>query len=75
MERRRFLGALAGASLGLGLKDPFTEFARAQNTAQAGAILSGQSSKMSEFPQNSTIVLVHGAWADGSCWFPWNSAA
>ena len=68
MERRRFLGALAGASLGLGLKDPFTEFARAQNTAQAGAILSGQSSKMSEFPQNSTIVLVHGAWADGSCW-------
>src|SRR5437879_3139448 len=23
---------------------------------------------MSEFPQNSTIVLVHGAWADGSCW-------
>ena len=68
MERRRFLGALAGASLGLGLKDPFTEFARAQNTAQASAILSGQSSKMSEFPQNSTIVLVHGAWADGSCW-------
>lgn len=23
---------------------------------------------MSEFPQNSTIILVHGAWADGSCW-------
>jgi pimeloyl-ACP methyl ester carboxylesterase len=23
---------------------------------------------MSEFPRNSTIVLVHGAWADGSCW-------
>jgi pimeloyl-ACP methyl ester carboxylesterase len=23
---------------------------------------------MSEFPQNSSIVLVHGAWADGSCW-------
>jgi pimeloyl-ACP methyl ester carboxylesterase len=23
---------------------------------------------MSAFPQNSTIVLVHGAWADGSCW-------
>jgi pimeloyl-ACP methyl ester carboxylesterase len=21
-----------------------------------------------EFPQDSTIVLVHGAWADGSCW-------
>jgi pimeloyl-ACP methyl ester carboxylesterase len=23
---------------------------------------------VSAFPENSTIVLVHGAWADGSCW-------
>jgi pimeloyl-ACP methyl ester carboxylesterase len=23
---------------------------------------------MSEFPKNSAILLVHGAWADGSCW-------
>lgn len=23
---------------------------------------------MSTFPQNSAVVLVHGAWADGSCW-------
>jgi hypothetical protein len=23
---------------------------------------------MSSFSQNVTIVLVHGAWADGSCW-------
>jgi pimeloyl-ACP methyl ester carboxylesterase len=23
---------------------------------------------MSSLPQNSTVVLVHGAWADGSCW-------
>ena len=23
---------------------------------------------MNAFPHNSTIVLVHGAWADGSCW-------
>jgi pimeloyl-ACP methyl ester carboxylesterase len=23
---------------------------------------------MSSFPQNSSILLVHGAWADGSCW-------
>jgi pimeloyl-ACP methyl ester carboxylesterase len=23
---------------------------------------------VSEFPQNSTIILVHAAWADGSCW-------
>ena len=23
---------------------------------------------MGEFPENSTIVLVHAAWADGYCW-------
>jgi pimeloyl-ACP methyl ester carboxylesterase len=23
---------------------------------------------MSAFPENSTVVLTHGAWADGSCW-------
>ena len=23
---------------------------------------------MSSFTQNATVVLVHGAWADGSCW-------
>ena len=23
---------------------------------------------MNAFPQNSTVVLAHGAWADGSCW-------
>jgi len=23
---------------------------------------------MNHFPENSTIVLVHGAWADGSSW-------
>ena len=23
---------------------------------------------MNAFPQNSTVVLTHGAWADGSCW-------
>ena len=23
---------------------------------------------MNSFPQNSTAILVHGAWADGSCW-------
>jgi pimeloyl-ACP methyl ester carboxylesterase len=23
---------------------------------------------MSSFVQNATIILVHGAWADGSCW-------
>src|SRR6202044_3389734 len=66
MERRRFLGALTAASLGVALKGSLTRFARAQNTAQAAA--NSQVSKTSGFPPNSTIMLVHGAWADGSCW-------
>ena len=53
MERRSFIGALTAASLGVGLK--------------GGLALEG-SSTSSGFPQDSTIILVHGAWADGSCW-------
>jgi pimeloyl-ACP methyl ester carboxylesterase len=68
MQRRSFLGALAAASLGVAVEGSLTEFARAHNSATAPASLSGQASKMSEFSQNSTIILVHGAWADGSCW-------
>lgn len=68
MERRRFLGAVAAASLGVVLEGSLTEFARAQNAAQAGAGGPGRVAKRSEFPENSTIVLVHAAWADGSCW-------
>jgi pimeloyl-ACP methyl ester carboxylesterase len=67
MERRRFLGAVTAASLGLALDGSFTEFARAQNAARAGAGAAG-AAKKSEFPENATIVLVHAAWADGSCW-------
>src|SRR5271155_5308959 len=66
MERRRFLGALTVASLGAALDGSLTQFAGAQNTARATA--NQQTSKASGFPPNSTIVLVHGAWADGSCW-------
>ncbi len=66
MERRRFLGALTAASLGVALDGSLAKFARAQDTAQAAE--NSTSSKMSEFPQNATIILVHGAWADGSCW-------
>ena len=68
MERRGFLGALTAASLGVVLKSSFADLAQAQNTAQRAAGSPGQASKTSEFPENSTIVLVHGAWADGSCW-------
>ena len=39
LERRSFLGALAGASLGVLSEGTFTEFARAQHRAQAGANL------------------------------------
>jgi pimeloyl-ACP methyl ester carboxylesterase len=68
MERRRFLGALTAASLGVALEGSFTEFGRAQDAAQASASVPGQAAKGREFPENSTIVLVHAAWADGSCW-------
>jgi pimeloyl-ACP methyl ester carboxylesterase len=66
MERRRFLGALTAASLAGALDGSLTQFARAQNTTQAAA--KSKASKTSGFPPNSTIILVHGAWADGSCW-------
>ena len=65
MERRKFLGALTGTSLGVLLKGSFSGLAQAENTAQTAT--SSHSSE-SQFPPNSTIVLVHAAWADGSCW-------
>jgi pimeloyl-ACP methyl ester carboxylesterase len=66
MERRKFLGSLTSASLGVALDGSLIKLAPAQNSEQAIANL--QTSKTSGFPPNSTIVLVHGAWADGSCW-------
>jgi pimeloyl-ACP methyl ester carboxylesterase len=66
MERRSFLGALAAASVGSALVGSLGDLARAQNNAHAAG--NRQDSKTNEFPPNSTIVLVHGAWADGSCW-------
>lgn len=68
MERRKFLGALTAASVGVALDRPLTKLARADNSAQAIASVAGQSSRTGEFPENSTVVLVHAAWADGSCW-------
>jgi pimeloyl-ACP methyl ester carboxylesterase len=66
MERRRFLGALTAASLGVALNGSRAKYARAQSTPQAAT--RSHPSKMGGFPKNSTIILVHGAWADGSCW-------
>src|SRR5262245_80229 len=68
MERRRFLGALTAASLGVALEGQFNEVAAAQNAARSGSGTPGLTAKGREFPENSTIVLVHGAWADGYCW-------
>jgi len=68
MERRKFLGALTAVSLGVGLEGTLTEVAQAKNGARFVASQPGQTSRRSEFPQDSTIILVHGAWADGSCW-------
>jgi pimeloyl-ACP methyl ester carboxylesterase len=67
MERRKFLEALAAATLGIAADGPLTDSLRAQDSAQA-VDASGSLSKTSQFPQNSAIVLVHAAWADGSCW-------
>jgi pimeloyl-ACP methyl ester carboxylesterase len=66
MERRSFLGALTAASLGVAFNGVVTKFVRAQNTARVAT--KSEASKMGGFPQNSTVILVHGAWADGSCW-------
>jgi pimeloyl-ACP methyl ester carboxylesterase len=59
MRRRSFLGVLTAATLGVGLKGP---------VANAATKFSAQPSKATDFPQNSAIVLVHAAWADGTCW-------
>jgi pimeloyl-ACP methyl ester carboxylesterase len=68
MDRRRFLGAVTGASLGAAIEGSFTEFGRAQNAARVNASVPEKAAKRSGFPENSTIVLVHAAWADGTCW-------
>ena len=68
MERRRFLGALTTASLGVALQGTFSESARAGDAQQAGQGVPKRTAARNEFPEGSTIVLVHAAWADGSCW-------
>jgi pimeloyl-ACP methyl ester carboxylesterase len=68
LERRTFLGALTAASLGVAFEGTLSELARAQSAAQGVTSSSGQASTKNEFSQDAMIVLVHGAWADGSCW-------
>jgi pimeloyl-ACP methyl ester carboxylesterase len=59
MRRRSFLGVITATTLGVGLEG---------SLAKAATDFSAKTSNESDFPQNSTIVLVHAAWADGSCW-------
>src|SRR5271168_509476 len=73
LERRSFLGALAGASLGVLSDGIFSEFASAQNTAQAGATVadqisfetsqvevSGNTVFLRRYGKGPAILLVHG---------------
>jgi haloacetate dehalogenase len=73
LERRSFLGALAGASLGVLSEGIFTDFARAQDTAQAGASstsqisfetsqaeVSGNTIFLRRYGKGPAILLVHG---------------
>ena len=65
MQRRKFLGALTGTSLGVLINGSLSELAQAQSITQPA---SSHVSGTSQFPPNSTVILVHAAWADGSCW-------
>jgi haloacetate dehalogenase len=73
MERRRFLGALTGASLGVFSEGSFTELARAQSDAQSRAQAAGEGSFEStqvevsgntiflrRYGKGPAILLVHG---------------
>ena len=68
MDRRRFLGALTAGSIGAAFDGSFTQLSRAQDTAPVAAGVPRKDGKAGKYPQNSTVILVHGAWADGSCW-------
>jgi pimeloyl-ACP methyl ester carboxylesterase len=61
MNRRSFLGTLTAASLTTVLDGSRAELAQAQDAAPK------QDAK-SNFQENATVILVHAAWADGSCW-------
>jgi pimeloyl-ACP methyl ester carboxylesterase len=68
MERRSFFRTFAAVSLGALLQGSFRGSAQAQDNTQDAAAAPGHDSGTSQFRPGSTIVLVHGAWADGSCW-------
>jgi len=65
-ERIWNVEGFSAASLGIALDGSLTKLARAQNAEQAAA--NSQASRKSRLPPNAAVILVHGAWADGSCW-------
>jgi len=68
MDRRRFLGALTAVSVGAALDGSLPQVSLAQNAATGTAEKPSRAGKTSKYPPDSTVILVHGAWADGSCW-------
>jgi pimeloyl-ACP methyl ester carboxylesterase len=68
VRRRNFLRALTSVPIGAALQRPLTEFARVESVPPSAADSPLPATKSGDFPENSTIILVHGAWADGSCW-------
>jgi pimeloyl-ACP methyl ester carboxylesterase len=66
IDRRTVVGALATASLGVVLEGAVPGLAAAQGRRVSGGGTPASTGK--PFAPNSAVVLVHGAWADGSCW-------
>src|ERR1700722_6827081 len=66
MDRRTAVGALTAASLGVLLEGAVPGLARAQRWRVNGGRM--RALPTSVLPPNSAVVLVHGAWADGSDW-------
>jgi pimeloyl-ACP methyl ester carboxylesterase len=61
VDRRTVIGALTAASLGVLLEGAVPGLARAQRHRPDGG-------PVSALPPNAAVMLVHGAWADGSDW-------
>lgn len=68
MRRRSFLRTFATTSMGALLQGSTSGFAQAHTTARKTLISTSRGSRTKPFLADATIVLVHGAWADGSCW-------
>ncbi|HEX3985878.1 MAG TPA: alpha/beta hydrolase [Acidobacteriaceae bacterium] len=66
MNRRRFLGGLGAASASLLAPVAYGRAGLEKGIAPPAS--GDRNSRMTKLPENSSVVMVHGAWADGSCW-------